>query len=269
MTDGTPQVSVEFLGLPGAGKSTVEGLLVRELKRSMTVYDENALTRKALLRHIRQRERGRLKVGAFIAGRLLLRNVYAVTKYEVGAFNRFNLEHSALTSLIMEAASNDSVPLSRKEKICKLWFKFTSAWQLAKESGPPRDMTIWSEGFAQRGLSAIGMCPPERAFRLLDDYARMLPAPSCVIHVTAPIETLTDRMTKRSRGVPEPLRSMSNAERSAYLSQLETYVELLFSQLDPGTQRVTLDNHDGAVSGILGLAREVRERLHIQGQAES
>ena len=243
MTDGIPQISVEFLGLPGAGKSTVERLLVRELKRSMTVYDENALTRKALFRHIRQRHRGRLKVGAFIAGRLLLRNVYAVTKYEVGAFNRFNLEHSALTGLIMEAASNDSVPLSRKEKICKLWFKFTSAWQLAKESGPPRDMTIWSEGFAQRGLSAVSLCRPETANALLETYACTIPKPSCLVHVVASPENLTTRMNQRARGLPEPLRSMKDRERLAYINQLQMYLQHLLYKLGPNAHTITVENN--------------------------
>jgi len=161
---------VEFLGLPGSGKSTLIRALIPALRAQGV-----AARRADKLAGLPSIERD--------APRYLGRGPDRTTLYRT---TRFRREHRGLMKHVEHKLS-----LSQTEEF--LFTLTTGLYQTAREYGSEIGPALLDEGFVHRGVSAHLECEDA----LFQRYLGLIPVPELVVHLTLPVEAALSRAVAR------------------------------------------------------------------------
>ncbi|WP_290630551.1 hypothetical protein [Aquisalimonas sp.] len=224
---------VEFLGSPGSGKSTLANEFVRCAgSRVLTLRDAG---HQALRRRLRASESPFARVAAFATGAALLRNVYPVTKYEVGAYNHFCARFPELSRATWQLISTHSEDPVRMAKLGKLWFKHCSRYQLITEQLGSAPDIVAPEGFLQKAVSLVtyGIAPTNDSNKeALEHYLDLVPLPRVLIWVDVAPETTLTRLAGRERTAPYPFSILSPDEQHRLLQHLREIQSRIVSLIE-------------------------------------
>lgn len=209
---------VEFLGPPGAGKSTLR----RALLGATAGRAESA--EAALLSALRRSRDDRLwRLFARLAPEPLARS------FALPAFHRSRLRVQA-EARYREERPGALEPPARSDSFAAMdppararaltWLRGTaSSWQAISDSAPPDACVVFDEGFLQRSLTLFAvperceLAPDEPALR---DYLARNPSPALAVEVVASPGTCLARMARR--GLPRRLRGASERRVEAFLA---------------------------------------------------
>ena len=185
---------IEFLGMPGSGKTTALQLMLRMLRlNGVTVESLEQSALRALLgargivastwlaRHLPSR----LRPGAL---RLLSGNASDRSR----AFATFGAQHPDFIDYLFERDETRIAPGGRDELLVLLWLLSLVWWfQLATDEASGVDCCVSDHGFSQRGLSLLAYRdapntdPWERSVK---EYFQCMPQPDVVVVPRAPLE---------------------------------------------------------------------------------
>ena len=220
MTPEQSITSIEFLGLPGSGKSTLCDQVIGQLSdgpgKPMAVRTAG---RVALRQRIRESRHPWRRLCAYALGAGLLRSVYPITKYEVSAYNHFCHGNPRLTAITMDAISGIHDPV-RRDKVAKLWFKHCARHQLMLDHLGPGTTIFAPEGFLQKALSVFGN-DQDIDDQAVDAYVAAIPLPRMLVCLQLDATTATERMADRPRQLPYPLSNMAPDQRLRSLGTWE------------------------------------------------
>ena len=161
---------IEFLGLPGAGKST----LIRALVPALRAQGMSA-RRADKLAGLPSVERN--------APRYLERGADRTTLYRI---TRFRREHRGLMKHI-----EHKLALGQADEFL---FSLTAGlYQACREYGDTIGAALLDEGFVHRGVSAH----LDRDDALFERYVAMIPAPDLLVHLCPPVDTAFERAVSR------------------------------------------------------------------------
>lgn len=161
---------IEFLGLPGSGKST----LIRALVPALRAQGMSA-RRADKLAGLPSIERD--------APRYLERGPDRTTLYRI---TRFRREHRGLMKHI-----EHKLALGQADEFL---FSLTAGlYQACREYGDTVGAALLDEGFVHRGVSAH----LDRDDALFERYIGMIPAPDLLVHLCPPIDTAFERAVSR------------------------------------------------------------------------
>lgn len=161
---------VEFLGLPGSGKST----LIRALVPALRAKGVGA-RRADKLAGLPSNERD--------APRYLGRGLDRTTLYRT---TRFRREHRGLMKHV-----EHKLALSQADEF--LFTLTTGLYQVCREYGDTIGPALLDEGFVHRGVSAH----LDREDALFQRYMGLIPVPEVVIRLTPPVEVALSRAVAR------------------------------------------------------------------------
>jgi hypothetical protein len=194
-------VLIEFIGLPGSGKTTIFAALAEQLHKERLRCNTLRMVARDRM------EDGRTHI------RFLQRRAERVALY--GCFS-FAHENPALFDALLQATRHD---LGRT-----LWNMEMLA-QIHFVSKQPIDDTLifMDEGFLHRGVSAFSDRPDRAAFQ---HYLSCLTHDFVTVHVATPLDVAITRAASRIKPVPflgkaaEPETGMANLQEFADLVQI-------------------------------------------------
>ncbi|HOD72519.1 MAG TPA: AAA family ATPase [Deltaproteobacteria bacterium] len=220
---------IEFMGLPGSGKSTLRNLLVESLQRGGVPC---LSMEEALLSSLRARVDGaffRCLLHALPHGLALKYTplIFTRSALRYAAQNAFLTTHGGAISAILTHDAFLSRALPERETMFS-WFLLTAAQhQLIHECTEDAVSVIFDEGFLQRSLSLftspVTTVPPDRS--LLSTYLDNVPRPDLVLYLEVDARTCRDRILTRSRGLPQRLVGKDPAEILSHMENLHGWIE--------------------------------------------
>lgn len=209
---------VEFLGLPGSGKTTLAEALPGAIPGALSLEDGVRVS----MRHRGSDAVTRLaaRLARSSSGRLWPM-AYARSSDRVAALVRFVSARPALMESVVAAQRSRADRDLRPDLVLGWVVNLMARYQLATE-GASASWLVVDEGFAQRAVALFAAgCEPgdERAIR---EYLVQSPVPDVLVVVETPLEVCAVRLDHR--GWSERLAEVGAPERHRFLESAETIV---------------------------------------------
>ena len=215
-------VVIELIGVPGAGKTTVAGVLEEALRDSGTIpYDVVKAARVFAERTALGRLMSRLLPGSRIPAALwgvylLYSWVYAVV---------FSTRNPRLLRYLMISQRRRPAEADVAARKVRYWYlRLVGSYEFLVAKGYPGEVLVLDEGFVHRvvQLHASEVERPEAD--AISRYLQLVPEPDAVIHVRAPLDVCVERI--RLRGVWERYQRRDRGRLSDFLESADRAVVL-------------------------------------------
>jgi hypothetical protein len=184
--------SFEFLGLPGAGKTT----LASEVAEQLDVVTVEQLVLQQRLRKVRKRPRQRIAMRLLPTSlKLRLLDGPMPEAKDAAAFVH---AHRGFHDAVLRAC--DEVPdEANRDLALQLLFETWAEYRFAERVGQPGTTLLFHEGILQRLVFLMALVPPGRDQLLttLLDEARF---PDGVVLLDVPLDVAVERVGARTRG---------------------------------------------------------------------
>ena len=211
---------VEFIGLPGSGKSVLAQRLIRMLRgQNLRALDFDAALVLGLARAARQAGGWKSRGKALLlrtAFRRLGRGAFW-PREQVLAGCAFGADHPALLASLARILAASGKHPAERNRILQYLFREFAGFQLFAAHRQAREILVWEEGFCHRAASLWGRWPGADLANEIAAYANALPAPARVFHVTADPLRCIERMRQRGFAPfvnhPDPAEIVRKMER--------------------------------------------------------
>ena len=241
---------VEFLGSPGAGKTTLVPAVTEELREQRwepwTVIDA---ARPFAARSLPGRASARF-VPASLRDAWLWR-VFAVLSalHGIAFFLRNpNLARQAFWRQRFRPAAADV----RRRRVGGWFFRMAGRYAFLSAHALPGEVLILDEGFAHRVVQLFASTVELPSRRVLADYVSRIPRPEVVVHVRTPAVVCEERI--HARGVWDRLQN--TAELEAFVRNAHETVEMTASQIKhEGWAVIEVDNGGPDAAAAVAAAR--------------
>lgn len=245
---------VEFIGTPGAGKTTMlpvvtaycaeHGIRARTVVDAARPYARRTLPGAVIDRIIPARLRRPLLWQAF----------YQVsTLYRL----RFCMRQRRLIGHVLRAQLRRPIPIEERRHALGWFFVLSGQYEFLKSRAYPSEWLLFDEGFVHRAVQmhASDRETPDSA--RIAAYVDLLPRPDLVIAVRAPWELCVERIYRR--GLWQRFRHKSRTQIERFVANAAQIVDLAVERIsDRGWPLITIDNTGDTPACA---ARELRAKL--------
>ncbi|MCX6995980.1 MAG: AAA family ATPase [Kiritimatiellaeota bacterium] len=243
---------IEFMGLPGAGKSTLARVLLAELRQRGLSMRSNE---EAVIHCVRRRDDGilmnvikRLPFGVWepIAG----------SRYALLEFQLFSSAHTPLLGLVFEILNRDPVPPALQQCILYALYLHYAERQLLETHLGEGESVVVEEGVAMGLLALLGSLPPGKPCEEdIERYARDMPASFGVVWVDADPAICAARLRRRPQ-LPLPWAACSDEALLAHLEYGRHILDRAAAEFRRrGTPVCRIPNSEAAVGCAVELVR--------------
>lgn len=212
---------VEFVGTPGAGKTTLATALVALLEeRGITAADVVGAARD----HVRRTQLGRLIVRAAPrrARDLLLWQAFYLLGLAHAA--RLWLERPALVRHALRSQLRPRIPLRTRAHVLYWFVHLCGRYRFLRTTSTEREVLVLDDGFLQRAVHLYASPFDEPAEGQITTYVDVIPPPDLVVVAVAGWQECERRVSER--GIWRHARHLSSAELSRYLERAERVVDI-------------------------------------------
>lgn len=253
---------LEFMGLPGSGKSTLSCALAGEARRRGLAVRPAA---EAVLRCIRRRDDGMLR-------NFLKRLPYPVwepvagVRHALAELHAFASDHVALFALWFEVLDRGPVPEAWRRCILHAFFRRCAERQLLDAHLAPDEGALVDEGFALGVITMLGCLPPGTPCEAdVERYVRHAPAPYAVFWIDPDPAACAARLRRRP-AMPLLWEACTESELLAHLEYGRHCMGLAAREYERrGIPVCRVGNDDGvadeALRRICGTGIEWSERM--------
>ena len=245
---------IEFLGAPGAGKSSLYAEVMDELRLAgVEVVGIDDAVYDALRAEIRDR-----LVGPMVrhtpsrVGRRYYRHLVARSQDRVLALRGFFLEYPETVKAILDGIESRKEFDQRQDLALGWMLELLWKYQLAMAPRVTAECLVQDEGFANRAVSLFGYRFSADDEPNLRRYIASIPEPDLVIVVTADAETAASRNTGRVR-----FSHLTEAEAVEYTRDAIRCVEYTSRLLHERGVDVVEVKNDAPPSVVSGDVRQV------------
>jgi hypothetical protein len=257
---------VEFLGLPGSGKSALQGEVCRLLRLG---GQEAHTVEEALLHALESQKDDRhlrflLKI---LPGGLARWKLYALFVRSLAhgaAQNRFQAQRGGVMQSLL--ASRHFRLLSEAERSLAVSRLLETAvfYQLITEETGRSTPVVFDEGFAQRAASLL-LSPRAGADRFAEEdishYLDHIPIPDLLVHVTADLQLCRFRMSSRPEGLPDRMKDLEDGPSASYLKEYSRLAVLVAEGIASRGGNVIVDDNSGALEEA---ARRITREISLR-----
>ena len=216
---GRPLI-IEFIGTPGAGKTTLSNELIRLLQ-------EEGIDASTIIGAARDHA-FRTVVGRAVAwlappslrAPLLWQVFYLLSMIHVLGFAR---KHYELCRQVLRTQLGRNVPVAAKRHALFWFFQLVGRYDFLRATAGDREAIVLDDGFLHRSVQLHASHSEEPDSGRVWDYVDLLPRPDLVVFVVAGREVCERRI--RRRGVWPHRQHLSPSDISRYVGNAEQVVE--------------------------------------------
>jgi hypothetical protein len=255
---GSEMSCVEFIGLPGAGKSHIRKNLLKVLKRRNKqgfIAAEEAFLEasKSSIDPVYRVILGSLprNFGLRFCEKIINRSYM-----QYDAQNRFLAKWGRSFEIFLSSPVFDKVTMEDREIRISAFLNAGGIYECISNIGTGNKVTVFDELFLQKSFifvsQLVGSSPEELG---LYRYLENTPISDIVIHVKADINTCYERMLSRERGVIKLLRGSGKEDILGFLKRGEIHICSLIQWLGKRKDIVLLEissenELDGAITKL-------------------
>jgi thymidylate kinase len=252
---------VEFIGAPGAGKTTLvptlidhlaeRGIRARSVVEAARPYAERTLLGKAVGRLSPPRFRHPLMWQVFYHLSVLYRL-------------RFFVQHPRLVWQVSTSQRRRPIPADARRHVTYWFFHLVGYYEFLAAHSRSDEALVFDEGFVHRvvQMNASDVEEPDPA--QIRDYVNLLPRPDLVVFVEAPWEVCEQRIYRR--GLWKRFHDKSPAEVSRYVANSHRIVNMTVDYIQSkGWTVIEVDNRGDEVEVSESELRGKLARISIVG----
>jgi len=228
---------VEFLGIPGSGKTTfakeVASILRARQNTVFTRWDAKHGIMRAMMQKRTELAWRFISLLTYLAAHPTLDFLWVKTRYSL--MLHFIRKHPQLVRQVVEYAGSVDPPPGilqqalSSENLITWFFDIAGIYQASQEFIGNDDVLLIEEGFCQQAYYLVVAFRKETgADQKLKRYIQLIPKPQLVISLFADPDQCEERLQTRPTGIPSTiLRSLTVSERITLLEhRLNTYQKI-------------------------------------------
>ena len=250
---------VEFIGLPGSGKSTVMQQLFSHSPAAQDARylpEEAALLMAARLR-IDRVFRTPLK---FLPHGLALQvcpKLWWRSRQRSQCLVRFLAKHGAALGAFTSSAVHDAMSTADRFRVIESFLETGAVREFLEDT---RDrIVLFGEGLVQKSFMFVDHSDAVVEPAEVVCYLEKIPLPDLVINLRVSPSLSFERMTGRASGLTQRLKSTDAATIRRFLDKAAHHLDLLsgwFARNHPD-RMLTIDNHESATSAATAIRRRL------------
>lgn len=260
--DAKPEINqsmkyIEFLGIPGSGKSTLCRNLVGSLQKNghdiygveQAVY--NSTIRQTNIPYIRILN----NLSSNPINKIVKNLIFMFDGVEKKYLCQFFLRNPHLAKLIFRNVSKNAPSEDKKQMYAKWFCKTIVQYELACQYFSDGETFLFDEGFANRSITLFHY-QADSSKKDIRQYATHIPQPDLLIVPEVPIETACARMNQREKGFPPAYQKVNQKTRLDILQYNSKLVNIVSQELyRQGCEVYYIDN-DRKLSSTIHEAQE-------------
>jgi len=245
---------VEFIGTPGAGKTTLSNELVSSLQ-------EDGIDASTIIGAARVHGHRTFAGQAIVpfTPRALRRAFLWELFYLLSTLHiaPFMLEHFRLTRFVLRTQLGRPIPMAARRRALYWFFQLAGRCRFLRATSRDREILVVDDGFLHRSVNLNASHVEKPDAYQVTAYVDLAPKPDLVVFTVADRDACERRI--RERGVWPHRRHLSPAELSRYLRNAELVVGLAVQRArERGWTVVEVNNED---RGLDQVKRDLREAV--------
>lgn len=235
---------VEFIGLPGVGKSTLRQNLLNHFhridkKRYLSTEEAFLQVSRLHIDNIYRRPINYLPrhMALRLSNKLMNRSLM-----QFEAQNRFLADKGKALEAYFTSNAYNNMSLKDRANVIGSFLEMGSLWQSIDGRLLEDVVIFFEEGFIQKSFMFVdhthgSLIEKEK----LCSYLENIPLPDVVIYVTANIETCQRRMMDRPDGLTERLKSADKDKVSNFLSAAQNHLKFVVEWLSDNCGKIIIE----------------------------
>lgn len=245
---------IEFIGLPGAGKTTIRNRLVSFLKsidgkRYITV--EEAFMKTAISK-VNFFQRPFLKTLPLDVAEKLSCRMSSVSHVLLEAQNKFISRRGESLGGFLVSSEYKNLSLHDRDILLGAFLKIGAIYEMIDEEFPDNTAIFFCEGFLQKSLMFLSQTVVDTADRdAVKYYLENIPLPNDVVYLKMDVFTSYERMCSRAKGLTKRLEFVDKSAAIEFMERCEAHFRSVLLWLGENTNvniiEVDNRNHPGVV----------------------
>ena len=255
---------IEFIGLPGSGKTTISSLLVESLKKGnhnkhiLSFKKAEELSLKFLLEKSSKifyilniiPYKLRIKIYKYIFKRKNLKKHFE---------RNFTSENNELIKLVYSFIDNSN---NKHKGLALKWFhELISTYQLIQSNLNEDFVILVDEGFLNRSLSIFCYKNDEFKDKELLNYLELIPAPAFLFNIGISLDESIRRL--KARGYPIRMRNLNEFDIQKILKFLSLKIPIITNFIECRRTSVFYLNNDKEKTNTISQLNEASKTISI------
>lgn len=220
-------IHVEFLGVPGSGKTTLQRHSIAALNREgHRAWDEEVAMYEGMRHHFGGRAGTLLGYMPYYpVKKTLLRILCQTSGIKQQSFREFLVDYPVFAANILQTI-NEQESASRRAQLLGWISDLITKFEIARQELSVDEMVLFDEGFCNRAMSLHGITNDESELQMLNQYLKHMPKQDHVILVETDLEMCLTRLKEREE-VPYWFRGQDHGVRLRTIKKLDEQIEII------------------------------------------
>lgn len=256
-------LSIEFLGLPGAGKSYIKKNLVKSLKytsKEKYISSEEAFL---LSSRVRMDKMYRIMLQVFppTLGLKFISKLINRSCMQFNAQNQFLAKRGKAFDCFLRSPVFEKIPIQEKETRISFFLTTGAIFECISNFGFENKVILFDELFLQKSfifVSHLIDCSSLESW--VHCYLNNIAVADIIIYVKAEVNTCYNRMLSRERGVIKILKDASEEDILNFLKNANGHMQLIkhWCKSKENIICLEIENENGIEKSLQDLERKIR-----------